>query len=225
LGDCIFAQGVARHLIEKGHKVIWPVVGEFLEGLSFAYPSIDWRDFSHFEKSIFDLKEINQVDDMTVVPLRFSDKIIGMDKALHMRAKYDLFGLDHRTWRNFATYNRNKQKELELARLMGIDLGSKYTIVNQNFSLGHRIINPKLKNVHYINKIQGYSLFDYSTIIENASHIHAVDSAIFYIFELLELSADLIHLYSRCPHNDKFDHTDYLFTKNYRLRFKNPILI
>lgn len=225
LGDCIFAQGVAHHFLENGHEVIWPVKSKFLEGLSFAYPLIKWCSCEEMDPRTFEQDNDLIKGDLRIIPLRFSDSILKIDKSLHMKAKYMAYGLDYRTWRNFARYKRNLRKELELAELMNIDLGSEYSLINENFSLGVRKIRCKNKSKFNMKELQGYSLFDFSTIIEHAKEIHMVDSAMFYLVELLDLSAREIHLYSRYPFNDSFSHTDYLFTKKYKLHFGRPKLI
>jgi hypothetical protein len=69
----------------------------------------------------------------------------------------------------------------------------------------------------YLQRLEGYTLLDWSAIIENATIIHAVSSSSLYLFETLNLKAKEIHLYSRKAGQRDFDMIKPLMSKNYIL--------
>lgn len=220
-GDHIFAMGVARHIMDQGYKIMWPVKEQFLDGNYDAYPDITFVNEVFCSPKYLLIKEDCIVDSMRIIPIRWSDSILHVDSKLWMRSKYDLYNLDYKEWKSSANYVRNIDKENHLFHIYGIEKGEKYNLINgmfrSNFT-GNICINPEngFKNVE-MRIIPGYSLFDYSLLIQNAETIHAVNSAIFYLLELLELKASEVHLYSRIPDEIGFPYTDYLQTKTYIL--------
>ena len=58
--------------------------------------------------------------------------------------------------------------------------------------------------------IHGYSMFDWSKVIECATEIYCVDTSLFYLIDMLDLKAGKLEAYSKFnpPH---FMHTEGLF--------------
>lgn len=65
--------------------------------------------------------------------------------------------------------------------------------------------------------LPGFTLLDWAKVIENAEVIHAVSSSTFYLFEILNLKAEVINLYSRNNGMDDFKYIEKLMTKKYKL--------
>lgn len=221
VGDVIFAMGVAEYFREQGYEVTWPVKPSFVEGLTRAYPNIKFDSDENYEPSLFNIKEDKIVDGVRIIPIRWSDMILGKDSKLWMRTKYDLYNLDYTKWKESAGYIRSPEKEGQLCHLFDIKIGEPYNLVNQIYRSNYTgavpiTVNNGLRNVE-MRIIHGYSLFDYSLLIEYATNIHVVNSAIFYLLELLNLSAKEVHLYSRKPDEVGFPYVHYLMTKDYIL--------
>lgn len=221
-GDVIFAMGVAENFREQGYKTLWPVKPWFVEGLNRAYPNVTFVPDDIFEPNLFLLKDVNSfLGSMKIVPIRWSDAILGQPSKLWMRTKYDLYNLDYTKWKTHAYYKRYPEKEYAIMDDFNLQPGEKFNLIATTFRSNFGGVVPINVNNGYRNiemtVMPGYSLFDWSFLIERATTIHAVNSAIFYLIELLSCQAEEIHLYSRVPDEIGFPYTDYLMTKNYIL--------
>lgn len=220
LGDVIWGQTIANDFVKAGYKVIWPVLPALVEGLNRAYPDVVFVDHTKFFVD-YENKEFKEIDGMLMLPMRYSESLMGKPYKFHMESKYSFLGKDWRTWVEGAKFQRNRQKEEELMRAVGVNWDEKYNLVSTVFGNRgqHKIdinVNNEYKNIELKN-IPGYSLFDWSGIIEFAETIHAVSSASLYIFELLELVAKEAHIYNRTPIEPNLDYVRFLFSKPYIL--------
>lgn len=210
LGDCIFAQGIAQHYMRGGYKVYWPVMQEYIATLKFAYPAINWIHddwYSRDDQVRWDLLH------SLCAPLFHSNTFVGAPYKDVMRAKYDMYNLDWHTWRDHARWNRNIFKERELAEACGIYEGDRYNLISREFGSNPTKsvpidVNNGNKTV-FIKQIEGFSLFDWAMLMQNATEIHFVESSNIYLLEMLELRAESINLYARLP--DKNHHNDYSY--------------
>lgn len=220
LGDIIFTQTIAHEFIDDGYKVIWPVDRD-AEMLNAAYPEILFIDKA---MTNFDLecKEFKEENGIRYLPMRFSEWLMKRQYWEHMRSKYDFLGMDWRRWIDYAMPLRNRQREKELMSAIGLKKGEQYNLLQMKFGAeGKYVIQPLraangLKDL-VLDFVPGYTLFDWCGIIENATHIHAVSSSSLYLFEVLNLKAEQIHLYARKPYEQDFKYVKFLMTKNYKL--------
>lgn len=201
---------------------MWPVKKDFCEGLNRAYPTIAFIPEEHFDPSILLIKDKNAiVNGHRIAPIRWSDAILGVSSKKWMRTKYDLYGKDYNDWKRDAMPVRDEQKENELFNIFGVSKGQSYILTNPIYRSNFTGTVPMVFDSQYpvveMRIIEGFSLFDYIGLIENATIIHVVNSAIFYLLEILNLSASEVHLYSRVPDEIGFPYTDYLQTKPYIL--------
>ena len=97
-----------------------------------------------------------------------------------MSGKYRMVGMDHTDWGKYFKFNRNIEKENELYYdVLGLNDDSEYAYVNDivttdivktgKFS-GKEFDYPVVNN----QIIDGYSLFDWVKVWENAKEIHTV---------------------------------------------------
>lgn len=209
LGDVIFIMTAIRRL---NQPVLWPVMHEFVDGLNEAYPDIhffNWKeiDLNWRSKSEFGYKGLK------VIPLFAQD----LPLVECMRNKYRYFGLDWNIWKEQAMFKRNAEKENELFELLGLKEGEEFNVVQKTFHSTfskHRDIKPPdngFKTI-YVEKIDGYSLFNWAKVFENATTIHAVNSSNVYIFDLLDLKAPEIKLYKKLPLQNNHDSYSDLLT-------------
>lgn len=222
LGDAIFAQGVADHFIKQGYEVIWPVRSHMKQGLQRAYPRVNWVPDYLINPRLFDIKEDCVVEGIRILPIRWSDQILKQPVKYWMKTKFDLVGLDYKNWKEAANFKRCGVRECKLFyEVYGLDREEKYNLINTAFrnDASKKVgINPNngLKDV-IMGFHEGYSLFDHALLIERAENIHVANSSIFYLLELLNLSAKEVHLYERTGDEIGFPHVDFLFSKNYIL--------
>lgn len=216
-GDHIFCVELARQLKEAtcSDRILWGSVPQFVDGNKRAYSDIEWINNWDVPQEWYRVKQ-RSIDGNTVIePVRWADEIQKVPYTQCMRAKYDMYGLDFNIWRN-AIYQRDPQREKRLAEIVGA-MG-EYTLVNRFYGSENQFtasIRPPSGRVVEMRAITGYSLFDWSSIMENAQEVHAVSSSILYLLELLDLKQPL-HLYPRNG-DPKYKQVYYLFTKEYKL--------
>lgn len=222
IGDNIYTITICHHYINQGYRVIYPVKPHNVEGLQRAYPQITWIPDTMIDQSLLHVKEFKEVNGNLIVPLRWSDLYKQLPYSQTMRAKYLMMGMDYRDWKKNAMWERNELTEHNLYfDELGLKLNQKYNLISLKYGTDSQFsstveVNNGLPNIE-MRTIEGFSLFDWATVIEQATYIHAVSSSIFYLLELLDTKAEQVHLYSRRPHETDFDNIRYLMTKNYVL--------
>lgn len=212
LGDIIFCEPIARMYCEKGYKIMWPVESYYCN-INKHFPYITFVDKSLININ-FELSKFYSINDYLIVPLRFSYQIMGVPFDRCMPSKYMMWNLPLDTWRT-TKWIRDEKSEKELFYdILGLKVGDKYNLISEHFSKAKiNIPPPQGKNV-YLEKISNYTLIDWSMVMENATSIHTVHSAINYVMEFLNISAEC-HLYVRKPLESDFRNYDYLFKKPY----------
>lgn len=225
IGDVIFCQTLANEWIAEGHSVLWGVQKEWVEGLQRAYPKVQWVDyktlpFNYMRKDEHDHQWQGQ--HYRVIPLRWSVEHCGVQYKDCMKTKYEMFGKDWQTWRNGAQWQPHP-KERELAERLNI-YNEPYNLIHENFGSDVKFkreikVNNSLRNIH-VEQLDGYSLFDWALVYQNATTIHAVSSSNIYLMEMLDLQADEIHLYKRDRwinkrmYTEPHEHYNYLLTRH-----------
>lgn len=226
LGDCIFTQTLAHYLAGPTGKIIWPVKSHFWEGLSRAYPSINWQLEDFIPSIWYDLKQEERVSiatigqkkvDAIIYPFRWADQILKVPYNSCMRAKYDLYGLDWQRWREQAAWCRYSERERDLMRLNRVVPGDKYNLISETYGSDLQLnssieIDNSLRNIR-VRAIESYSLFDWAILMEHATEIHFVASSNIYLLEMLDLQAEKICIYPRKPilHHEQYR---YIMTKH-----------
>ncbi len=124
------------------------------------------------------------------------------------------YGLDWQIWKEQAMWVRNVTKESSrLSRWMGQDFSFHNTMFGSDCKMF--VSMPYIgHNDMWLQVIDGYSLFDWSSCLENANHIHTVSTSIIYLLEMLDLTAKEVHLYPRKPIETDFKNIDYLLQKH-----------
>lgn len=220
IGDNVFTVNLMEKFIDAGYSITYPVLSHHLQGLQSAYPQINWVD----EKSVkldWENKNDYEKDGIRYLPIRFADQILKQPYHTCMKSKYQLYDFDYQDWRN-TMYQRDMKKELFLFNnTRDLMHGREYNLVSRYFGSNSQYkadikIDNGLPTVE-LTSLAGYSLFDWSYIIENATHIQAVSSSIFYLLELLDLKAETVTLYPRHTIEPKtwLDNISYLMTKTY----------
>ena len=152
-----------------------------------------------------------------IIPIRFANTILKVPYKMCMRAKYDLYNIDWKTWRNF-TFKRNENSENKLIEHLKIDISSPYHLINKRFRTNEsgniNIPNDPSMPVIEMEHIKGFSMFDWSKIIENAQRISTVGTSLNYLIELLELKTPYVTLYKRLPDETHYKNYDYILTKH-----------
>lgn len=218
LGDIIFCQAIANDFIKQGYKVLWGVEPQFVN-IQKHFPNVTFIDKTLINVD-YNKPYIHEQGNLIIYPLRWTDSLCKVPYKFCMKSKYLFFGKAWQKWRNIEIV-RDTEKEKELFyNVLGLKDDTKYTLVSDlfksNFSGKKDIVNSIEVETVSLLPITGYSLIDWSMVIEKATEIHAVSSAILYLLELLTLKANEVHLYCR-PTEKDFSFVEYLFTKEYKL--------
>lgn len=223
IGDIIFQITLVRKIARDGdYEVIWAVLPEHVEGLNRAYPDIAFLDYRDFPQSMFSIQEDKTVGDIRYLPLRWADSLCRVPYKWCMKSKYMLYKLPWEMWKDDAKYERNLEWEKTLSEHLGIKEGEQYNLINHTYRADYKghvgiAVENGFKNVH-MNVLPGFSLFDWSYVIERAMTIHTVSTSIIYILELLKLTANAVHVYIRRPIEASHQNYDYILqSHNYIL--------
>lgn len=214
IGDIIFEQTVVRK-VAGDNPILWPVEPQFLDGLTRAYPDLKFVD----KRTLlidYERKDDYIWGDMRMLPLRWADSICKVPYSDCMKSKYMLYGMEWQSWRVHAMWQRDGQKEYELRN--HLRLPSKYNLINRNFGSQSQLkaaieVDNGLPNIN-MHTIEGFSLFDWAYVIENATEIHTVSTSIIYIMEMLQIRSESVHLYPRRPIEQGFENVEYILQKH-----------
>lgn len=116
----------------------------------------------------------------------------------------ELHSIEYNDWSNYLNIKRNIYKENDLFyNVLNLKDNEEYIFINKMYGVNQIMKGVEngiiKKNVRVIDKsiINGYSLFDWSKVIENALEIHTVDTSINYLIETLTLKSEVLKLYPR----------------------------
>lgn len=221
LGDILFLVPLIRHWMSLGHDVIWPIADEYFD-IKRHFPDIqfckksDWKGVKYDHPGEYMHKW--QYGMYQVKPLRWN-RAVKLEDA--MPTKYTMYGQDFNMWRKLY-WEADIEREQALSVLLQTE--KEYALIFQEFGnvtdggAAHKIIDiPDGMQKVYVSKLDGYSLLDWSGVIQNATIIHAVSSSCLYLFEMLNLKAKEVHLYSRKAGHKDFEMVKPILTKNYIL--------
>ena len=192
LGDILFIQKILESLSTE-RSILFPIADEYW----WAVEYLKIPNVTYIKKSEYNIN----YEDMTLtddyIPLRFSTQILyNLNRtdyskdATVMSDKYMLIGLDPSTWSDYSL-TRNTQREEALFEKLEIKDGDKYILVNSNIgsqAVGQHTINlnanSELKTIN-MNYIEGYTMIDWSKVIENAQELHTSDTGLVWLIDLL----------------------------------------
>ena len=193
-GDVLFLEPVASLLKEAGHNVIWPVHPAMYQLRAHQDALVLFEEAKHggLEKRGF-VESSSEV----ILPMAHAQQYARNTSC--MRAKYTMLGLGLDVW--FAgEVVRRPEKELELFKLVGADQGP-YALLNTVHTFDGRnrvtIKGPEhLRHIH-VRPIEGYTLVDWSLVMEKAEELHMVNTSTSILAELINLECSAYHLYPR----------------------------
>jgi hypothetical protein len=197
IGDLLFSMTYFQELTRRGHKVICPVYPWILQ-LQKHFPEIVFIDKSELNIGYEEQRVIVNKENI-IIPLRFSNVILnrGRGRNHSLKSKYDflnkIFHLDipYTDWIKMNIV-RDTSAENSLYRRYYTE---EYNFVNRNWAMLNNV-DIKIENSIEMVSLDGYSLIDWSKLLENAKSIHTVSTSIVFIIDLLKTTDDL-HLYRR----------------------------
>lgn len=211
VGDIIFLQKVAKVWREKGYKVIWPIVQhyhwvrDYLADDQIEYPLLtndrqELEPFEFSEEFFFLMKSEHALFRAPVIGLDFVYLSCGpatLKWEEMMTAKYFVSGVDYNGWQDYVKITRNLEKESQLFNILGLNDGEPYTLINENASCTHIDIPYDLGKSIKLQTIPGFSLFDWSTVIEKCSRLITIDTSLCHLAEVVLPKDTPCHLLNR----------------------------
>lgn len=205
VGDLFFVQKIAKVYGANGRRVIMPVLPQH----AWVYDGLVMPE--NIETPVLDT-EFEFRDEI----LFMGDKIAGgpIDAPAYtflslfycwrfapehtMDLKYQIAGVEMDDWADYVELKRDLEKEERLFRQLGLDDGQPYALINEHGSnrhipFPHRAPEKEVR----LQILDGYSLIDWSTVIERASRIATVDTSLALLVEILKITGKPLHIVSR----------------------------
>lgn len=220
IGDIFFLQKMVDYYIDQGFSVIFPIlpsiffINDYIkkENLTF-YLTTD--NFPY--KEYYEHNDMIVNDDFVFIPTQMSDmKFAGSC----MESKYKMIDLDFNGWQSHFHFIRNIDKENELYyNVLGLKDNEKYCLIGKTWgtqpNIAQKDVYYEFKNkVIELTILDGFTIFDWCKVIENAHEISIVDTSTNYLIEKLDLKCEQMYLTSRFKQPD-FSHIRNLFNKNW----------
>ena len=195
LGDIMFLQTLVKNL--NFTEIYWPVYDHYLDDCN-NYLSSD--KITYISNSSLALRE-KPLECEATIDFDKSSLIYKSKQKSYMYSKYEMFGLDPKMWLINFTYSRNNKKETEL--FDKVVKQKKYKLVNlgfgstpqSSFSSSSRLdLIENFSNddsVVFLEPVAGFSLFDWSKVIEEADELHTVETSLVYLAEYLQTTKKL----------------------------------
>ena len=212
-GDIFFTIKIGQRLVEMGHNVYWPVVPEYAAYIAeYVISDIKWVEAPN-DATLLDIGRaswlVNWENKDDIYDKVMESKYIYADRLFPGIGSYD-------DWCQYLKINRNFEKEAELKDKILKDINEPFALVNRHFATEHikldMPIRSDLREVE-INKVPGFTLFDWCGIIELAEEIRIPDSSFPYIVEILN-TTDKIYMYKR--NEEPYVRTKPIWKKKWR---------
>jgi len=203
IGDIFFLQKAATLYSNLGYQVIWPILPQLLFLEQYLQTPAQFLDISSFKYS-------SDPDDI-VLNFQSADTIF--PECRIMEAKYRLANIDYSDWLDYFNFTRNIVKEESLYKLLNPS-NEDYILVSRNYGTppnykkSNFSVDTKYGKIIEIDLIDGFTIFDWCKLVENAKEIWMMDTSLNYIIDKLQLRAEKLKLFSRRP---DFSEIDYLF--------------
>ena len=134
-----------------------------------------------------------------------------------MTSKYSMLGMDCEGWQDCFLFERNLDKENDLYyNVLGLKDDSEYVFVSNLYNtevrdskfISHEQFDIPVVELRVVN---GFTIFDWSKVLEKAKKIYTVNTAINYLIDVLDTSYDEYVIYAHSEQNKT--EIDYLFRK------------
>jgi|TARA_R100000781_G_scaffold90859_1_gene56225 hypothetical protein len=217
IGDIFYLQKIAKLLIERGlvQKIIWPVkdvygyLNDYMGTDKIKYIPLSQFDdpTGLFDKGLrLDAVKIESFNThgpthWIYIPFTHADKKFS---GSVMKAKYKFANMEGEweDWDDYFDFKRDPDTEYKLFKHLGISRLDDYVIVSGTYgtppaTASRRVEYSGDKKVVKLEAIEGFSVFDWCAVFENAAEIHMIETCFIYILEKLNLKGNVFNLYSK----------------------------
>ena len=200
VGDVFFLQKIAHTYRQKGHEIIWPLRDDIV-WIADYIPDITWCKLSEWSQGpygkLFDYAGFAETEEFIYIDASTADRTFNTDPTRIMSAKFGLAGLDHTDWAKYFKFNRNREKERELYHdVLGIKEDYVYVndITHTDLRKTSSLAKAKYDYPVIENQIvDGFTLLDWTMVLQNAKEIHTVPTAISFIVDVIDTEAQVFY--------------------------------
>lgn len=206
IGDVFYLQKFAKIIQSAGYEIIWPLqeeilwIRDYIKDINFV--SIDSRFLG---KDLFNSGQFSLEGEGF---LYLSPDGFQLPGRRIMESKYLLIGHDDSDWYEYFNFSRNIEKEEELYyNVLGLKDDSEYVFFNKY---------ANTKNIRYdglddltfnlptieLEIKEGFTLFDWCKVFENATEIHTVHTSLNYVIDKLDIKSKKYYMYQGNHHSD-----------------------
>jgi len=182
VGDILRLLPAVKYLADRGNQMFWLCPEKYhslFEYVDYVKPVTQVVSGSRVIDTNFGL------DQKTLLHRKWLQRRPTIDSFLTM--KYEIMGVPISEVSNLQ-YERNLQKEIELWDM--VYPRTNYILVHGASDYGTPLQFDG-DNVVEFSPIEGYTIFDWRKIIENADEIHCIDSSLVNFVDCLDVEADL----------------------------------
>ena len=221
IGDIFFCQKIGKYYFDRGYEIVWPVnpeilwVKDYINNVKFYSIEDDFPG-----KEYYDNVGFYESPEFVFIDLLDADRTHNDGKI--MSSKYSMVNMDHNDWQDYFNFNRNIEREdILYHEVLGLRDNSNYILVNKYYSTPPniqeydkiKIDNKESLDIIEMKIIEGFTLFDWIKVIENANEIYTINTAINYIIDKLNLKSKKNILYAH--NNNNLQQIDFLFKTKY----------
>ena len=200
VGDVFFLQKIAHTYRQKGHEIIWPLRDDIV-WIADYIPDITWCKLSEWLQGpygkLFNYGGFAETDEFIYIDASTADRTFNTDPTRIMSAKFGLVGLDHQDWAKYFKFNSNREKERELYHdVLGIKEDYVYVndITHTDLRKTSSLADQKYDYPVIENRIvDGFTLLDWTMVLENAKEIHTVPTAVCFIVDVIDTDAQVFY--------------------------------
>ena len=200
VGDVFFLQKIAHTYRQKGHEVIWPLRDDIV-WIAEYIPDITWCKLSEWLQGpygkLFNYGGFAETEEFIYIDASTADRTFNTDPTRIMSAKFGLAGLDHKDWAKYFKFNRNREKERELYHdVLGIKGDYVYVndITHTDLRKTSSLVDQKYDYPVIENRIvDGFTLLDWTMVLENAKEIHTVPTAVCFVVDVIDTEAEVFY--------------------------------
>lgn len=206
IGDVFYLQKFAKLIKSAGYEIVWPLqeqilwIADYISGINFVSINSEF-----IGKEVYDSNQFAIENDNFLYLSPDGFQIYG--KRV-MESKYLLINQDDSDWYDYFEFNRNVSKENELYyNVLGLTDDSEYVFLNKYANTNNVRFNG-LDNIEFdlpvveLSIKEGFTLFDWCKVFENAQEIHTVHTSLNYVIDKLDIKAKKYFMYQGNHHPD-----------------------
>ena len=172
VGDIIRVLPIAKWYAQKGFVVFWQcpkIYHHLFDYVDYVTPVESDGDYTKTIDLSFGIDTKAEVHQLWMNKRKTIDSFVTL--------KYEIANVPIELF-NELDYNRDNAKEDELFDLVTKNVLGSYRLVHRLSDYGSPITVDDAMDVVLFEPIEGYSIFDWRKVIENADEIHCIDSSL-----------------------------------------------